>query len=121
LRRRDADARRWFFLNLPGGRPKSGINKASRELGIDKNEAYRAVKIASLTPEAKKVAVEVGLDDNKSGLLAAAKQAPEQQAQRTHQIAQAKAAEPAMPKTTGGNLRIDLRAHKAALTSRPRH
>jgi hypothetical protein len=32
---------------------------------------HRALKIASLTPEAKKVATEVGLDGNKSALLAA--------------------------------------------------
>jgi hypothetical protein len=31
----------------------SGINAAVRDLGIDRTEAQRAVKIASLTPEAK--------------------------------------------------------------------
>jgi hypothetical protein len=53
------------------GRPQSGVNKAARELGIEKTEAHRAIKIAGLTPEAKKVAVEVGLDGNASALLAA--------------------------------------------------
>jgi hypothetical protein len=32
---------------------KGGINAAVRDLGIDRTEAQRAVKIASLTPEAK--------------------------------------------------------------------
>lgn len=30
-----------------------GINAATRELGIDRTQAQRAVKIASITPEAK--------------------------------------------------------------------
>jgi uncharacterized ParB-like nuclease family protein len=50
---------------------QSGINKAERELGLGHNEAHRAIKIAGLTPEAKKVAVEVGLDNNQSALMAA--------------------------------------------------
>jgi uncharacterized ParB-like nuclease family protein len=55
-----------------GGRGnEGGINKAERDLGLGHNEAHRAIKIAGLTPEAKKVAVEVGLDDNASALLAA--------------------------------------------------
>jgi hypothetical protein len=55
-----------------GGRGnEGGINKAERDLGLGHNEAHRAIKIASLTPEAKKVATELGLDDNKSVLLAA--------------------------------------------------
>lgn len=32
-----------------GGRPESGINAASRELGIEATDASRAVKVASLT------------------------------------------------------------------------
>jgi hypothetical protein len=35
------------------GRANQGINAAVRDLGIDRTEAQRAVKIASLTPEAK--------------------------------------------------------------------
>jgi hypothetical protein len=53
------------------GQQPGGINKAERELGLGHNEAHRATKIASLTPEAEKVAIEVGLDDNASALLAA--------------------------------------------------
>ena len=54
-----------------GHRPESGINKASRELGLDRTDVQRAIKIADLTPEAKKVALEVGLGGNASALLAA--------------------------------------------------
>lgn len=35
------------------GQPKGGINAAVRDLGIDRTEAQRAVKIASITPEAR--------------------------------------------------------------------
>jgi ParB family chromosome partitioning protein len=56
-----------------GHRPESGINKASRELGIERKVAQRAVKVASLSDDAKAVAKEVGLDGNQSVLLAAKK------------------------------------------------
>lgn len=62
-----------------GGRPESGTNKAARDLNIDRNEVQRSKKIADLTPEAKQAAKEVGLDDNQSALLAAAKAEPEDQ------------------------------------------
>jgi len=39
-----------------GGRPEGGINAASKELGVERTQAQRAVKIASITPEAKKAA-----------------------------------------------------------------
>lgn len=75
------------------GRKKSGINQASRELIIPgktdearRLNAHRAVKVASLTPEAKQAAREVGLDDNRSALLAAAKAEPEKQAEVIRQI-----------------------------------
>ena len=53
------------------GRPEGGIRAAARALGVDRNEAGRALKIASLAPEAKEVAREVGLDNNQSALLRA--------------------------------------------------
>jgi ParB family chromosome partitioning protein len=56
-----------------GGRPDQGINAAVRELGIERNEAQRSVKIAGLAPEAKTEARALGLDDNRSALLKAAK------------------------------------------------
>jgi hypothetical protein len=56
--------------DIPKGRgqPKGGINAATRELGIDRSEAQRAVKIASLTPEAKATADFYGRSDGHSGL-----------------------------------------------------
>jgi ParB/RepB/Spo0J family partition protein len=56
-----------------GGRPESGVRQAARELGVDKDAAHRAVKIDSLSPEAKAEAVQLRLDDNQSALLQAAK------------------------------------------------
>jgi len=44
------------------GRPEGGVNAAARELGIQKNDAYRAVSVAGLSDEAKDAARETGLD-----------------------------------------------------------
>jgi ParB-like chromosome segregation protein Spo0J len=57
----------------PGRGDIGGIRAAVRDLGIDLTEARRAVKIASLDQEAKGTAREVGLDNNQSALLNAAK------------------------------------------------
>jgi len=44
-------------MRTKGGRGKSeGVRKAARDLGIDKDDAHRAVKVASLSDEAKEVA-----------------------------------------------------------------
>lgn len=60
--------------NSRGGRPTTvGTRAAERDLGIKRDDASRAAKVASLSPEAKEVARELGLDDNRSVLLAAAK------------------------------------------------
>jgi len=64
-----------------GGRPEAGIRKAARELGIDRDDARRAAKVASLAPEAKQAARDAGLSDNRTALLNAAKQPPERQAE----------------------------------------
>jgi ParB-like chromosome segregation protein Spo0J len=56
------------------GRPEGGVRAAARELGISEPDARRAVKVASLSPEAKQAAVEAELEDNRSVLLAAAKE-----------------------------------------------
>ena len=53
----------------PAGDPcatPSVIDAAGRELGIESTEAKRAVKIASISDEAKDAAREAGLDDNQS-------------------------------------------------------
>lgn len=65
-----------------GGKPKEGgLNAAARELGIERTDAQRSIKIAGLTPEAKQAAVETGRADNQSALLQAAKAPPDQQAE----------------------------------------
>src|SRR5262245_3758050 len=56
-----------------GGRPEGGLSAASREIGVNRKAAERSEKINSLSPEAKAAAVELGLDDNQSALLEAAK------------------------------------------------
>ena len=76
-----------------GHRPQSGINAAVRELGIDRTEAQRAVKIASLSDEAKAAAREFGLADNQSALLAAARS--NDAVQTIHEIAERRAVKPA--------------------------
>ena len=80
-----------------GGRPEGGVNKAARDLNLEATEVKRAVKIASLTTEAKAVAAELGLDDNQSALLAAAKVSPSQQATAIRERA-AKQASKRVPK-----------------------
>ena len=56
------------------GRPESGVKAAARALGVNRMDAHRAVKVASLSPEAKAAAVDAGLDDNRTALLAAARE-----------------------------------------------
>ena len=80
---RDEQIALWVKLNAekvsqvatPGGEQPSfkGIRAAERELGIRRDDASRAVKVASLPEEVKNAAREVGLDDNRSALLEAAK------------------------------------------------
>lgn len=59
--------------NKGRGRPQSGVNNASRQLDIERTDVQRALKVASLSPEAQDKAREAGLDDNRSALLEAAK------------------------------------------------
>jgi hypothetical protein len=84
---RDEQVARWIELTKakqevssqvatkPNGRPEGGVNAAARELGISKDDAHRAVKVAGLSTEAKLAAVDAGLDNNRSILIAAAKAA----------------------------------------------
>jgi ParB/RepB/Spo0J family partition protein len=57
--------------NPKGGRP-GGISAAAREIGVKKTSAHEAIKVASLSDEAKAAAVKHHLDDNRSALLEAA-------------------------------------------------
>jgi ParB family chromosome partitioning protein len=62
-------------VSAKGGRGiTGGLSAATRELGIERTDAQRAVKIAALDPEAKAEARALHLDDNQSALLTAAKQ-----------------------------------------------
>jgi hypothetical protein len=78
-----------------GGRPEGGVRAAARELGIQKSEAHRAVKIASMAPEAKKAAKEAGLDNNQSALERIARKPKEEQVAEVGRIKEEKSA----PKT----------------------
>src|SRR5438874_7038861 len=55
------------------GRPEGGQSAAAREMGVDRDAVQRAQKIAALPPQAKKIARDLGLADNQSALLKAAK------------------------------------------------
>ena len=44
-----------------GHRHQSGVNDASRQLGIERTDVQRALKVASLSPEAQDVARSAGL------------------------------------------------------------
>lgn len=57
-----------------GGRPEGGVSAASRDLGLDRDDARRAVQTAALSDRAKETARELGFDDNRSVLLQAARQ-----------------------------------------------
>jgi ParB-like chromosome segregation protein Spo0J len=74
-----------------GGRPESGIRAAARELGVNREEARRSVKIDSITPAAKEAAYEAGLDRNQSALLKVASYANEDQVDAVADIAKARA------------------------------
>jgi hypothetical protein len=82
-----------------GGRPESGVRAAARELGVGKDEAHRAVKIAGITPEAEEAAREAGLDRNQSALLKVASYAHEDQVEAVADIAKARAEKVQAPRT----------------------
>lgn len=111
---RDQHIAKWIELSelkpahvAPEGRAKAGsINQATRELGIERTDAQRAVKVASLTDEAKEAAKEVGLDDNRTALLEAAKAEPKQQASIIRTYAEKR-------KADGSKLDADLKSRAA--------
>jgi ParB-like chromosome segregation protein Spo0J len=69
-----------------GGRPEGGIRAAARDLRIERTDARRAIKIASIVPEAKESARKAGVDDNQSQLLEVAAQPIEQQVKKVAEI-----------------------------------
>ena len=67
-----------------------GIRAATRELGIDRTAAQRAVKIDGLSTKAKQAARDAGLGDNQSALLSVAATPPEEQTRRIAEIVEAR-------------------------------
>jgi ParB-like nuclease domain len=77
-----------------------GDSQVARDLGISRDDVRRSKAIDSLSPAAKAIAVEAGVGDNRSALLAAAKEStPEGQTATIRRIAERKAssATPAEP------------------------
>ncbi len=88
------------FSKVGSGRGNEGaISKAVRDLGIDRTEAQRAVKIASIAPEAKEAARAAGLDDNQSVLLAVARAPKPEQAAKLAEIAAQRAGDVRVTRT----------------------
>lgn len=94
------------LVQVFGGRGnKGGISDAVRHLPIagttddaKRKNAQRAVKIASITPEAKQAARTAGIDNNQSKLLAVAKAAPQEQVAAVERLAKQKPRDPAPAK-----------------------
>lgn len=76
-----------------GGRGKKSplrekIKVAAKHFGMSESEVRRALKVASLSPEAKSAAVLLGMNNNRSALLRAANRStPEEQVEELRQIA----------------------------------
>jgi ParB-like chromosome segregation protein Spo0J len=83
------------------GRPESGINLAARELGIERTEAQRAVKIDSIAPAAKEALRAAKLDDNQTVALKVASAPAETQVAAVERIVQARAQPAAGPVERG--------------------
>jgi ParB family chromosome partitioning protein len=93
-----------------GGRPESGTRAAARELGIERTDAQRSIKIASITPGAKEAAREAGMDDNQCKLLEVAGRSPEQQVEKVVEIAKRARRSP-------GRRRVEKKRRQAARPS----
>lgn len=85
-------------MAVSGGRGnEGGVRAASRELGVNREDARRAVKVAGLHPDAKQAAHDMGLSDNRTALLAATRVAPEQQAEALRNYKPAPRPDPPTP------------------------
>jgi len=98
-----------------GLQPKEqGIRKATREIGIDRTEAQRAIKIAAIAPEAKQAARDAGLDDDQSALLTIARAPMAEQVAAVRDIVERKAApeiEPELRKSAAAELADPISDH----------
>jgi hypothetical protein len=112
---RDTQIGRWAELTtakasqvetpLGGAQPREkGVRKVANDLCLDKSDVQRAVKVASISPEAKQAARDAGLGDNRSALLAVAKEAtPDAQVAKVRAISSAKTAPKAENRPTPTN------------------
>lgn len=101
---RDTQIGRWAELTAAKGAQiappsgghqpqEKGVKKVARDLGIERTDVQRAIKVASISDEAKQAARDVGLDDNRTALLQVAKEAtPEAQVAKVDAISVARAA-----------------------------
>lgn len=70
------------------GAPERGVRAAARELGITRMTAHRAVKIASISDDARKEAAESGVGLVKDLIEVAAQPTPDAQVSKVRDIAQ---------------------------------
>jgi ParB family chromosome partitioning protein len=73
----DLTAAKVLQVETPSGghQPREkGVRKVARDLGTSTADVHRAVKIASISEEAKQAARDVGLDNNRRALLEVAKE-----------------------------------------------
>jgi ParB-like chromosome segregation protein Spo0J len=101
---RDVQIGRWAELTAAkvgqldppsgGAQPaEKGVRKVARELSLERKDVERALKVASISPEAQQAARDDGLGNNRSALLAVAKEAtPEAQVVKVRAISSAKTA-----------------------------
>ncbi len=83
----------------------AGVRKVARELNLGRKDVERAVKVASISPEAKQAARVAGLDDNRTALLAVAKEAtPEAQVAKVGAISSAKTSAKAKDQVAATNV-----------------
>ncbi len=76
-------------IPLGGRGQRGGMAEVARQAGIDRTEARRATAIASISPEAKSTAAELGLADNQSALLEISRaEGRDAQVQKAHELAE---------------------------------
>ena len=97
--------------------------RSRRDLGLDKDDVSRAVKIAALSDQAKQAARDAGLDNNRAALLLAVKEStPEEQVAKVEEIAadkNSKASQPRQRATSGKAVTAaDVKAHKEEIRER---
>jgi ParB-like chromosome segregation protein Spo0J len=113
---RDTQIGRWAELTAAkvgqldppsgGAQPaEKGIRKVARALSLERKDVERAIKVASISPEAKQVARDAGLGNNRSALLAVAKEAtPAAQVAKVRAISSAKTAPQAENQAAATNI-----------------